>query len=154
MWIKLVGYVPQSIFLVDDTVRCNVAFGLEEKDISDEKVWKALERAQIKDFIEQLPEGLNTMVGEFGLKFSGGQRQRIAIARALYDSPEVLILDEATAALDNDTENALMESIESLQGTITMIIVAHRLTTIRNCDHIYEITDGIAVERTKKELNL
>lgn len=153
-WIRLVGYVPQSIFLVDDTVRCNVAFGLEEKDISDEKVWKALERAQIKEFVEQLPEGLNTIVGEFGLKFSGGQRQRIAIARALYDSPEVLILDEATAALDNETENALMESIESLQGTITMIIVAHRLTTIRNCDHIYEITDGLAVERSKKELNL
>ncbi len=153
-WIKLVGYVPQSIFLVDDTVRCNVAFGLEEKDISDEKVWKALERAQIKEFIKKLPDGLDTMVGEFGLKFSGGQRQRIAIARALYDSPEVLILDEATAALDNDTENALMESIESLQGTITMIIVAHRLTTIRECDHIYEIKDGIAVERSKTELNL
>lgn len=153
-WAQKVGYVPQNIFLVDDTVRANVAFGLPKEEISDEKVWNALERAQIKDFIMKLPDGLDTMVGEFGVKFSGGQRQRIAIARALYNEPEVLILDEATSALDNETEKALMEAIDLLQGTITMVIVAHRLTTIKNCDHIYEIRKGTAIERRREELGI
>lgn len=151
-WARIVGYVPQSVFLIDDTVRNNIAFGLPEDMIADEMVWDALDRAQLKEFIAGLPNGLDTIVGERGVKFSGGQRQRIAIARALYNKPEILILDEATAALDNETETAVMESIDALQGQITMIIVAHRLTTIRNCDKIYEIRDGKAVEREKGEV--
>ncbi len=149
-WAKIVGYVPQSVFLIDDTIRNNIAFGL--KDIDDKLIWRALEQAQLKDFVKGLPQGLDTIVGERGIKFSGGQRQRIAIARALYNKPEILILDEATAALDNETEKAVMESIDALQGKITMIIVAHRLTTIRNCDAIYEIKDGKALLRSKDEV--
>lgn len=151
-WARIVGYVPQSVFLIDDTVRNNIAFGLPAELIRDEMIWDALERAQLKQFIAELPNGLDTIVGERGVKFSGGQRQRIAIARALYNRPEILILDEATAALDNETETAVMESIDALQGQITMIIVAHRLTTIRNCDEIYEIRNGRAVKRNKEEV--
>lgn len=151
-WARIVGYVPQSVFLMDDTVRNNIAFGLSGDMINDELIWDALDRAQLKEFISSLPGGLDTIVGERGVKFSGGQRQRIAIARALYNKPEILVLDEATAALDNETETAVMESIDALQGQITMIIVAHRLTTIRNCDEIYEIKDGRAVERDKDEV--
>lgn len=149
-WAKIIGYVPQSVFLMDDTVRANVAFGL--KDVDDQKIWDALQDAQIKEFVESLPYGLDTIVGERGVKFSGGQRQRIAIARALYNNPQILVLDEATSALDNETESAVMEAVEALQGKMTLIIVAHRLTTIRNCDRIYEIADGVAVERKKEEV--
>lgn len=149
-WARILGYVPQAVFLMDDTVRANIAFGLQ--DIDDEKIWDALKRAQLKKFIESLPDGLDTIVGERGIKFSGGQKQRVAIARALYNRPEILILDEATAALDNETEAAVMESIDALQGQITMIIVAHRLTTIRNCDRIYEIGGGIVTEVDKDEI--
>lgn len=151
-WARTIGYVPQSVFLIDDTVRGNVAFGLKEENVFDDKIWAALEEAQLKEFIESLPLGLDTIVGERGVKFSGGQRQRIAIARALYENPDILVLDEATAALDTETENAVMESIDALQGFKTLIIVAHRLTTIRNCDKIYEIKDGIAVERSKADV--
>lgn len=151
-WAHIVGYVPQSVYLIDDTVRSNVAFGMPAEMVEDKYIWNALEKAQLKEFIVSLPNGLDTIVGERGVKFSGGQCQRIAIARALYNNPEILVLDEATAALDNETETAVMESIEALQGHITMIIVAHRLTTIRNCDRIYEIKDGVAVERSKKDV--
>lgn len=151
-WSKLVGYVPQSVYLIDDTIRKNVVFGIEDNLIDEDFVWKSLEQAQIKEFVEKLPNGLDTIVGERGIKFSGGQKQRIAIARALYNQPEILVMDEATAALDNETETAVMESIDALQGQVTMIIVAHRLTTIRNCDVIYEIVDGKAVARDKKEI--
>ena len=123
-----------------------------KESISDERVWAALEQAQFRSFVEALPNDLDTIVGERGVKFSGGQRQRIALARALYENPEILVLDEATSALDNETEAAVMESIETLQGQKTLIIIAHRLTTIRNCDRIYEVTDGVAIERTHEEV--
>ncbi len=151
-WASLIGYVPQSIYLTDDTVRANVAFGVQEGDVDEERVWKALEEAQLADFVRNHEEGLDAMVGERGIRISGGQRQRIAIARALYDNPEILVLDEATSALDTETETAVMEAIDSLHGSKTMIIVAHRLSTIRNCDKIYEICNGVAVERNKEEV--
>ena len=151
-WHKLIGYVPQSVFLIDDTIRANIAFGLPEEMVSDEKVWDAVSQAQLAEFIRQLPDGLNTIVGERGIKFSGGQRQRIALARALYANPEILVLDEATSALDNETEAAVMESIERLQGLKTLIIIAHRITTIRNCDKIFKIEDGLAKPVTYEEL--
>lgn len=149
-WNKIIGYVPQMVYIVDDDVRHNIAFGEENKDIDDEKVWKALKMAQLDDMVRQLPAGLKTVVGERGIRFSGGQRQRLAIARVLYRNPEILVLDEATAALDNETEKEVMKAIEGLQGTKTLIIVAHRLTTVRNCDEIYEVK-GRKVQKRKKE---
>lgn len=147
-WHKKIGYIPQTIYLMDDTIRNNIAFGISEELIDDGLVWKALEEAQLKDFVEKLDAGLDTMVGELGTRLSGGQRQRIGIARALYRRPEVLVLDEATSALDNETEKAVMEAIDSLHGKLTLIIIAHRLTTIKNCDVIYEIKDGKVDEKT------
>lgn len=144
-WSRTIGYVPQSVYLTDDTIRNNVAFGIDDENIDDKSVWNALEQAQLKKFVEELPGGLDTIVGERGVKFSGGQRQRVAIARALYYNPDIIVLDEATSALDNETESAVMEAIESLQGHKTLIIVAHRLTTIRSCNAVYEIANGKAV---------
>lgn len=152
LWSKTVGFVPQSIYLADASIRENVAFGISASDVDDNRVVDSLKKANLYGFVEELPNGILTEVGDRGVRLSGGQRQRIGIARALYHNPEILVLDEATSALDNDTEASVMEAIESLQGTITLIIIAHRLTTIRNCDKIYEIRDGKAVERMYKEL--
>ena len=152
-WLKKIGYIPQSIFLMDDTIRANVAFGIKDEDIDDEKVWRALEEAKMAEHVRSLPEQLNTVIGERGIRLSGGQRQRIGIARALYESPELLVFDEATSALDNETEAAVMESINSLSGKKTMIIIAHRLNTISNCDLIYSIENGIiTLEKGKGNL--
>lgn len=148
-WAKMVGYVPQEVFLMDDTIRNNVALGIPEGEISDEKVWNALEQAQLSEFVMGMEHNLDTIVGERGIRFSGGQRQRIAIARALYYDPQILVLDEATSALDNDTEAAVMEAIDSLLGKKTLIIVAHRLSTIQNCDKVYEIRNGKAELKVK-----
>ncbi len=153
-WSRNVGYVPQSVYLLDGSIRENIGFGLKADEIDDDKVWKVLEFANLKVFVEHLEDGLNTCVGERGVQLSGGQRQRIAIARALYQDPSILILDEATSALDNDTEEAVMESIENLIGNITMIIVAHRLTTIRGCDRIYRIGDGKAKLISKEDIGI
>lgn len=141
-WLLNIGYIPQSIYLSDDTIRNNIAFGLSPKEIDDERVWKAAGEAQIAEYIRSLPDGLDTYIGERGIRMSGGQRQRVGIARALYNDPEVLVLDEATSALDTETEAAVMEAIDGLSGRKTLLIIAHRLTTIRNCGIVYEIKDG------------
>lgn len=151
-WHHMLGYIPQSIYLSDDTIRNNVAFGIRDEDIDDAAVEEALKKAQLYDFVQTLDKGMNTFVGDRGVRLSGGQRQRIGIARALYYDPEILVLDEATSALDNETETAVMEAIESLKGLKTMVIIAHRLTTIRNADQIYEVTEGQAVLRRKEDV--
>ncbi len=143
-WLKNIGYIPQTIFMIDDSIRKNVAFGYAEEDIDDEKVWRALKEAQLDEFVKSLPEGLDTGIGERGIRISGGQRQRIGIARALFEDPEVLVLDEATSALDNDTEAAIMDSINRLHGKKTLVIIAHRLQTIEKCDMVYRVEDGKA----------
>ena len=149
-WSKKLAYIPQAIFLADETIRNNVAFGIEDEDIEDDKVWKALAEAQLDDFVRSLPEGLNTMVGERGVRLSGGQRQRIGIARALYGDPGILVLDEATSALDNETESAVMEAIDRLTGKKTLIIIAHRLSTIANCGLVFRVEDGRISDYTEE----
>lgn len=150
-WSQMIGYVTQTLFILDEPIRNNVAFGIPEEEIDEEAVWKALEQAQLKEFVISLADGLDTVVGERGIRFSGGQRQRIAIARALYYNPDILVFDEATSALDSETEMAVMESIASFQQKKTIIIVAHRLSTIKNCDKIYEVKNG-KVSLVDKEL--
>ena len=152
LWHKDIGYIPQTIYLSDDTIRNNVAFGIYENEIDDNAVMEALKKAQLCEFVEGLSDGIETFVGDRGVRLSGGQRQRIGIARALYHDPEILVLDEATSALDNETESAVMEAIDSLRGEKTMIIIAHRLTTIQNADVIYEIADGKAWVRDKEQI--
>ena len=144
-WLKNIGYIPQMIFMLDGTIRENVAFGVHKEAISEERIWEVLREAQLDEFVKGLPEGLDTQIGERGIRLSGGQRQRIGIARALYEDPEVLILDEATSALDNDTEAAIMDSINRLHGRKTLVIIAHRLQTIEKCDMIYRVEDGKCV---------
>lgn len=151
-WQREIGYIPQVIYLSDDTIRNNIAFGIEASEIDEDAVVRAAKEAQLYDFIQTLPEGLDTRVGDRGVRISGGQRQRIGIARALYHDPEVLILDEATSALDNETETAVMESVDALHGQKTMLIIAHRLSTIRNADIVYEIGGGKAALRDKEEV--
>ena len=145
-WLANVGYIPQMIFLLDADIRKNVAFGIPEEEIDDEKLWYALREAQLDEFIKTLPDGVYTGIGERGIRLSGGQRQRIGIARALYNDPEVLILDEATSALDNDTEAAIMDSINRLHGKKTLLIIAHRLQTIEKCDMVYRVENGTIVK--------
>jgi ABC-type multidrug transport system fused ATPase/permease subunit len=145
-WQKNIGYVPQSIFLTDDSLRKNIAFGLSDGEIDDVQVWKVLKMAQLDEFVKEQPEGLDSFVGERGVKLSGGQKQRIGIARALYHNPEVLILDEATSALDTETEKNFMHIINTLHGSKTIIIIAHRLSTVENCDYIYKFKDGKIIE--------
>lgn len=144
-WLKNIGYIPQTIFMIDSTIRKNVAFGIADEDIDDRKVWEALREAQLDEFVKGLPAGLDTSIGERGIRLSGGQRQRIGIARALFEDPEVLVLDEATSALDNETEAAIMDSINRLHGRKTLIIIAHRLQTIEKCDMVYRVENGKAV---------
>lgn len=146
-WQNQIGYVPQTIFLCDDTVRRNVAFGIPEDRIDDRAVARALRAAQLDDFVARLPAGVETLVGEQGVRLSGGQRQRIGIARALYRDPQMLVLDEATSALDSETEKTVMEAVNALHGAKTLVIVAHRFSTIANCDRIYSLEHGRVVKR-------
>jgi ABC-type multidrug transport system fused ATPase/permease subunit len=141
-WQNNIGYVPQSIYLTDDTIRRNVAFGIPPAEIDDDDVQRALKAAQLDAFVATLPEGIDTLVGERGVRLSGGQRQRIGIARALYLDPDVLVLDEATSSLDNDTEKGVMEAVNQLHGRKTLIIVAHRLSTVAGCDELIKLEHG------------
>ncbi len=145
-WLAQVGYIPQSIYLVDESIRDNIAFGIDKDKINEKRIWEVLAEAQLKEFVEELPEGLDTTIGDRGVRLSGGQRQRIGIARALYHDPEILVFDEATSALDNDTEAAVMDAVNSFHGKKTMIIIAHRLNTIEKCDIVYKVEDRKLVE--------
>ena len=141
-WQRKIGYVPQSIFLVDDSLRHNIAFGLQDTDIDEQRLQAAVRMAQLEEFVASVPRGLDTIVGERGVRLSGGQRQRVGIARALYHAPEVLVFDEATSALDNQTERAVIGAIEALRREKTLVIVAHRLSTVRVCDRLVFLRDG------------
>lgn len=145
-WQNQIGYVPQAIYLTDDTLRRNVAFGLNDENIDDDLVREAIRLAQLEEFVSTLPDGLETVVGERGVRLSGGQRQRIGIARALYHKPSVLVLDEATSSLDTPTEHGVMQAVQALQGSKTVIIVAHRLSTVEYCDRLYRIEDSRITE--------
>lgn len=147
-WLSQIGYIPQSIYLVDESIRDNIAFGIDADKIDEKRIWEVLEEAQLKEFIEELPDGLDTTIGDRGVRISGGQRQRIGIARALYHDPEILVFDEATSALDNDTEKAVMDAVNSFHGRKTMVIIAHRLNTIAKCDVIYKVDGEKIVEST------
>ncbi len=150
-WHSFVGYIPQTIYLLDDTIKANIAFGIEDDEIDEDKLELAIRKAQLEEFISTLDDGMDTVIGESGVRLSGGQRQRIGIARALYNDPPVLVLDEATSSLDNDTEKAVMDAINDLQGDKTLIIIAHRLSTVKNCDSIYEVKDKIVRPVSEEE---
>ena len=141
-WFSNIGYIAQNIYMLDTTIRENVAFGLSDKEADEKRIWEVLDEAQMGDFVRKLPEGLDTVIGDRGVRISGGQRQRLGIARALYNDPDLLVFDEATSALDNETEAAIMDAIGSLKGRKTMVIIAHRLKTIENCDIVYRVENG------------
>ena len=149
-WLSMVGYIPQTIYLIDESIRDNIAFGIDADKVDEKRIEEVLKEAQIYDFVKTLPEGLDTKIGDRGVRLSGGQRQRLGIARALYSDPEILVFDEATSALDNETEEALMEAINSFHGRKTMVIIAHRLNTIADCDIIYKV-DNEKIVRTTLE---
>ena len=140
--------------MVDESIRENIAFGIDAEKIDEDRIWEVMEEAQLADFVKSLPEGLDTKIGDRGVRLSGGQRQRIGIARALYHNPEILVFDEATSALDNETEAAVMEAVNSFHGKKTMIIIAHRLNTIENCDIIYEVKDEKITQTTLEGRNV
>lgn len=146
-WLSNIGYIPQNIYMLDDSIRHNIAFGVKDEDINDDRIWEVLAEAQMKEFVEGLPDKLDAQIGERGVRISGGQKQRLGIARALYHDPKLMVFDEATSALDNDTETAIMDAIERLHGQKTLVIIAHRLRTIENCDLKYEVKDGKIVRQ-------
>ncbi|WP_169312619.1 ABC transporter ATP-binding protein [Leadbettera azotonutricia] len=151
-WQKTLGYVPQSIYLTDDTIRNNIAFGVDQKNIDNNALIRASKLANIHDFIvTELKDNYDTIIGERGIRLSGGQRQRIGIARAVYHDPSVLILDEATSALDGLTENAIMDAIKNVSHKKTIIIIAHRITTVKHCDEIYLMDKGIIIDKGNYE---
>ncbi len=148
-WRKHLAYIPQDIFLLDDSIARNIAFGINDSDYSESQILHALKVAHLYDFVNTLPNKLDTMVGERGVKLSGGQRQRIAIARAIYHDRNIIVMDEATSALDNETEKTIVDAIEGLKGDRTLIVIAHRHTTLKNCDYIYKMEDGSIVAHGK-----
>ncbi|MDF2529244.1 MAG: transporter ATP-binding protein [Gammaproteobacteria bacterium] len=150
-WQKKLGYIPQTIYLADDTIRANVAFGIAKEEVDDAMVWHALRMAQLENVIKELPEGIDTVIGERGTRLSGGQRQRLGIARALYHNPEILVMDEATSALDHQTEQEVVAAIDALAGEKTIIIIAHRFSTIRRCDMIFFMEKGHLIDQGNYE---
>ena len=150
-WQNNVGFVPQAIFLADSSIRENIAFGIPREEIDEDRVARAAKMAHLDELLERLPEGSDTRVGERGIQLSGGQRQRIGIARALYDDAEVLVLDEATSALDGITEKLVMDAIHDFSGKKTIIMIAHRLATVKKCDCIYLLDNGKAIGKGKYE---
>mgnify|MGYP001330748757 FL=1 len=146
-----VAYLPQDVFLVDDTLEKNIALGVPEKDIDSNKVHQAIEKARLKDLIDNLPKGKETIIGERGIRVSGGQKQRISLARAFYHEREVLVMDESTSALDTKTEQEIVEEINHLKGSKTMIVIAHRITTLQHCNAIYKLDDGYLSEKLTYE---
>ncbi len=151
-WLSHVGYIPQSIYMLDGSIKENIAFGVKPEQINEDRVWEVLEQAQMKEFVQEQPLGLESQIGERGVRISGGQRQRLGIARALYHDPELLIFDEATSALDTETETAIMEAVDALHGQKTLVIIAHRLRTIENCDIIYEVKEGKICRSSKDSI--
>ena len=145
-WRQQVAYLPQQVFLIDNTLRCNVALGLSVDEIDDSRIEEALRKARLLEMVEQLPQGFDTMLGERGVRLSGGQRQRVALARAFYHERSVLVMDEATSALDNETELEIVEEIKHFKGKKTMIVIAHRLSTVQHCDRAYRLENGKIVE--------
>ena len=148
-WQKKLGYVPQTIYLLDDTIKNNIAFGVEEEEIDNTKVFESLEKSQLTEFINSLPEKENTIIGNNGIRLSGGQRQRIGIARALYSNPEIIIFDEATSSLDVENEKKIMKDIDKFSKNKTIIIITHRLNSVLNCETIYVLNNGSIVEKGK-----
>ena len=145
-WRSQVAYIPQEIFLIDNTLRCNVALGIPETEINDLRLQEALSRARLLEVVEQMPLGLDTLLGERGVRLSGGQRQRVALARSFYHGRNILVMDEATSALDNETESEIIEEIKHLKGQKTLVVIAHRLSTVQHCDRIYRLGNGEIVE--------
>jgi ATP-binding cassette, subfamily B, bacterial PglK len=148
---KFVGYVPQQIFLIDDSLKRNIAFGISDEEIDNERIESVIKSAQLEEVVERMPLGMNTVIGERGVKLSGGQRQRIGIARALYNNPAILILDEGTSALDTETESFIMSAVANLKGSLTIILVAHRYSTLNFCDIVYKMQNGKIVGKGKLE---
>jgi ATP-binding cassette, subfamily B, bacterial PglK len=153
LWQGRIGYVPQQVFLTDDSVRANIAFGINESEIDDERVWSVLEQVELKELVENLPDGLHTILGEQGTRLSGGQRQRVGIARALFRNPEILVLDESTSALDYETETEIMKAVDGLRGEKTLLIIAHRLSTIEKCDIVFTLSNGRVIDSTYQREN-
>jgi ABC-type multidrug transport system fused ATPase/permease subunit len=150
-WQEKIGYVAQNIILLDSSIKRNIAFGVEEDEIDDGRVKEVIKIAKLEKFLENLPDGMNTIIGENGARLSGGQRQRLGIARALYRDSEIIILDEATSALDNETESEFMDTINALSNQKTLIIIAHRLSTLKSCDLIYKLEDGTVLKSGSAE---
>jgi ATP-binding cassette subfamily C protein len=146
-WRSQVAYIPQGIFLLDNTLKSNISWESASK-VDNVKITKAIKQAKLSDLVKQLPSGLDTVLGERGMRVSGGQRQRIALARAFYNDRDVIIMDESTSALDNETEAEISNEIERLKGSKTLIVIAHRLTTLKNCDRIYRLENGRVIEET------
>ena len=151
LWQKLIAHVPQSIYLIDSTIEQNIAFGIDKDKIDKSLVRESAQKAQVADIIEKMPNAYDTVVGERGIQLSGGQRQRLGIARALYKNAQIIILDEATSALDNETEKAVIESFNSLGSNVTLLMIAHRITTLKDCTNIIELKDGKICKAIKYE---
>lgn len=149
-WLNRIGYVSQSMYLSDDSLKNNIAFGVKEEEIDEEKIREVIKTACLEEWVENLPDGIHTKMGEFGARMSGGQKQRVCIARALYFEPEILIMDEATSALDYETEQEVMENIRQLKGKVTLIIIAHRLRTIEGCDEVYQVRNGKIINKRQE----